>query len=65
MKFRDYESNEHISQFAHNAYHDHSFPKYSQDYDQISNYLELEGSYLPSLTLFDDVWELYIESENK
>ncbi len=54
-----------LANLPHNAYHDHSFPKYSQDYDQISNYLELEGSYLPSLTLFDDVWELYIESENK
>lgn len=65
MKFREHGSKDDISQFAHDAYHDHSFPKQSQNYNEISNYLELNDSYPPSLSLFDHVWELYVEYENK
>ncbi|HEY4552455.1 MAG TPA: YozE family protein [Bacillaceae bacterium] len=53
-----------ITLFANHVYEDHGFPKHSADYHEISSYLELNGEYLPSLTLFDRVWELYIESES-
>ncbi|WP_235720693.1 YozE family protein, partial [Liquorilactobacillus vini] len=32
-----------------------------QNYQEISNYLELNGSYLPSMTIFDQAWESYLE----
>ncbi|MCJ7841147.1 YozE family protein [Lederbergia sp. NSJ-179] len=63
MKFRQAKAKDEISQFANNAYQDHSFPKHSSDYHELSNYLELHVDYLPTVSLFDHVWELYIESE--
>ncbi|MDR2832704.1 MAG: YozE family protein [Streptococcaceae bacterium] len=38
------------------------FPKQSQDYHEISHHLEMEG-YLPSMSLFDEVWEEYRSGE--
>ncbi len=48
-----------MGEFARNAYDDHSFPKSSTDYDELSSYLELNGHYLSSMTVFDEAWELY------
>jgi uncharacterized protein YozE (UPF0346 family) len=64
MKFRHPTPKDSISHFANHAYHDHSFPKTSEDYHEISTYLELNGHYIESMTVFDDAWERYI-SENK
>ncbi|WP_278746522.1 YozE family protein, partial [Ligilactobacillus agilis] len=36
-------------------------PKQASDYDEVSQYLELNGSYLPSMTIFDQAWEAYLE----
>ncbi|AST91767.1 MULTISPECIES: YozE family protein [Sutcliffiella] len=52
-----------ISRFANAAYEDHSFPKQSKSYHEISNYLELNVHYLPSMTIFDEAWDLYIRDE--
>jgi uncharacterized protein YozE (UPF0346 family) len=65
MKFRDPETTSEIGRFANDAYNDHAFPRHSSDYDEISTYLELDGTYLPSMALFDQAWELYLETENK
>lgn len=65
MKYREVKAMDEISQFANAAYQDHGFPKHSEDYNEISTYLELNGAYLPSMVLFDQAWELYMESENK
>ncbi|MBS4199428.1 YozE family protein [Bacillus sp. FJAT-49732] len=65
MKFRQPHLKDDISKFANDAYQDHSFPKHSDDYHELSAYLELNGEYLPSLALFDHVWDLYLEAEKK
>lgn len=52
-----------VAQFANNAFYDQAFPKQSQDYDEISRYLELNGAYLPSMTIFDQAFQQYIDSE--
>ncbi|MBS4176655.1 YozE family protein [Lederbergia citrea] len=65
MKYRQPTLKDELSRFANGAYADHSFPKDSEDYHEISSYLELNGEYLPTVALFDQAWELYIESENK
>ncbi len=63
MKYRHPELKDEISIFANDAYLDHSFPKTSFSYEQLSSYLELNGSYLPNMRIFDEVWELYILHE--
>jgi uncharacterized protein YozE (UPF0346 family) len=63
MKYRHPEPKDEISVFANNAYHDHSFPKISEDYDEISSYLELNGQYLESMSVFDEAWEQYLFTE--
>lgn len=64
MRYRHPEPKDEISKFANNAYHDHSFPKGSIDYHQLSSYLELNGYYLNSMRTFDDAWELYLIHES-
>jgi uncharacterized protein YozE (UPF0346 family) len=65
MKYRHPAPKDDISKFANHAYHDHSFPKTSKDYHDISSYLELNGQYLESMTIFDEAWQLYLSSEVK
>ncbi|WP_335871693.1 YozE family protein [Bacillus sp. 2205SS5-2] len=65
MRYRDEAGNDHYSEFANSAFNDHSFPKQALDFYEISAYLELNGSYLPSMTVFDQVWEEYEVWENK
>ena len=62
-KFRNDKSKDDLSQFANHSYNDHSFPKYSTDYYELTSYLELNGHYLRSMSVFDEAWELYIGSE--
>jgi uncharacterized protein YozE (UPF0346 family) len=63
MKYRHPEPKDSISVFANHAYHDHSFPKTSEDYHELSAYLELNGQYLESMSVFDEAWEQYLISE--
>jgi uncharacterized protein YozE (UPF0346 family) len=60
MKYRHPAPMDAISRFANDAYVDHSFPKTSIDYSELSSYLELNGPYLESMAVFDDAWDLYI-----
>ncbi|GGE59851.1 YozE family protein [Priestia taiwanensis] len=62
MKHRVPGSKKLLEQLANNMYDDHDFPKQSYDYDEVSRYLEMNGSYLLSMSLFDEAWTLY-ESE--
>ncbi|WP_449536590.1 YozE family protein [Ferdinandcohnia sp. Marseille-Q9671] len=59
VKYRAAKTRDEISQFANDVYLDHSFPIYSTDYDELSSYLELNGHYLKSMSIFDNAWELY------
>ncbi|KRN97007.1 hypothetical protein IV55_GL000883 [Furfurilactobacillus siliginis] len=52
-----------MATFANNAFLDQAFPKQSDDFDDVSRYLEMNGNYLPSMDIFDEAWHLYIESE--
>ncbi|WP_062356644.1 YozE family protein [Bacillus kwashiorkori] len=63
MRYRHPQGNDELAKFANNAYKDHSFPTQSVNYDEISRYLELNGHYLPSMTIFDDAWDLYLQIE--
>ncbi|MEG0285148.1 MAG: YozE family protein [Vagococcus sp.] len=50
------------SLLAENIFNDLQFPKQSQDYDEISHYLEINAYYIPSMDIFDTLWEHYIEN---
>lgn len=50
------------SQFANDAAKDIQFPKQSEDYHELSTYLEMDVDYLPNMHIFDEVWEKYIEN---
>lgn len=65
MRYRHPSPKDPISRFANNAYEDHSFPKASEDYHEISLYLELNGHYLEGMSIFDDAWQAYLQSEMK
>ncbi|WP_053363845.1 YozE family protein [Bacillus sp. FJAT-27251] len=63
MKYRHPKPQDAISNFANSAYEDHGFPKHSDNYDEISSYLEFHGQYLESMAIFDEAWDLYVQSE--
>ena len=63
MTQRNAESYEPVAQFANNAFLDQAFPKQSQNFDDVSRYLELNGNYLQSMDVFDEAWHMYHESE--
>jgi uncharacterized protein YozE (UPF0346 family) len=65
MKYRHPAPKDRISIFANEAYLDHSFPKISEDYHELSSYLELNGHYLDSMAIFDEAWQQYLLSEPK
>ncbi|UII54478.1 YozE family protein [Cytobacillus spongiae] len=59
MKYRHPKPPDAISQFANDAYEDHSFPKTASLYEEVTSYLEMNGHYLASMSIFDEVWEQY------
>lgn len=54
LKYRHPKPKDSISEFANQAYEDHSFPKTSTDYHEISSYLELNADYLHTMATFDE-----------
>lgn len=40
---------------------DIQFPKHSENYHELSSYLEMNGDYLKDMTVFDMIWEKYVE----
>ncbi|OJG68901.1 hypothetical protein RV09_GL000300 [Enterococcus moraviensis] len=50
------------SQFANDAAKDIQFPKQSEDYHELSSYLEMNVDYVPNMHIFDEIWEKYVEN---
>lgn len=48
--------------FAENVGADIQFPKQSEDYHEISSYLEMSVDYLENMNFFDQLWEQYLEN---
>ncbi len=63
MTLRNPNDHREVADFAQNAFLDHGFPKQVSDFDQLSEYLELNGNYLPSMSVFDEVWQNYLAQE--
>ncbi|MGX7059161.1 YozE family protein [Vagococcus humatus] len=50
-----------LTHLANELDQDLGFPKQSQDYEEISHYLEDNAYYVTNMDLFDQAWELYQE----
>jgi len=61
MTQRNADSNDEVAQFANNAQNDQTFPKQEQNYEKLSDYLELNAGYLPSMSIFDKAYQMYRE----
>ncbi|CCI81558.1 YozE family protein [Lactobacillus hominis] len=61
MTQKDPDSINDVAQFANNAQNDSQFPKQEQDYEKLSEYLELNAPYLPSMTIFDEAYQMYLD----
>jgi uncharacterized protein YozE (UPF0346 family) len=64
MKYRG-DRNREIAALANEVYMAHDFPKQSNNYNEISTYLELHSLSMDSLSLFDELWEIYQLDELK
>lgn len=65
MTERDPHKQDDITLFANAAFNDRIFPKQSEDYDEVSTYLEMNASYLPSMMIFDEAWQRYLEKHSE
>jgi len=65
MTERDPNRTDEITEFANEAFYDRTFPKQSEDYDEVSSHLELDGDYLPSMMIFDKAWQRYIDKHSE
>ncbi|NVY95769.1 YozE family protein [Lactobacillus sp. DCY120] len=63
MSQRDPENSDPLAHFADAAFFDQQFPQQEKEYEPLSEYLELNGSYLPSMSIFDQAFERYRASE--
>ncbi|WP_100010837.1 YozE family protein [Lentibacillus sediminis] len=50
------------SRLADWAFFDHNFPKYSADYNEISEYLEWNSPFPNALKAFDQLWGEYTQN---
>lgn len=49
------------STFAENVSNDITFPKQADNYDVVSEYLEMSTDYLSNMDIFDTIWLKYLE----
>lgn len=61
LTFRGKKKPDEKSKLADVIFYDHDFPKFSNDYNEISNYLEWNSPFPNALTIFDEIWEKYNE----
>lgn len=57
---RDPYKKDEVTLFANAVDKDGSFPKQSESYDEISRYLEIDADYIDSMSVFDEVFQDYL-----
>lgn len=62
MTFRGKKVPDDKSKLADWAFRDHDFPKHSDSYNEISDYLEWNSPFPTALRTFDETWELYLNN---
>lgn len=59
LTFRGGDWNDIKVQFAESMFVDHSFPKASEDFHELSNYVEMQSDEYLTAQAFDELWDLY------
>ena len=59
MKYREPEPKSNFGEFANTMYDDLDFPKMAEEYNEISNYIELTEVFNDKISTFDELWEEY------
>ncbi|MFC7687158.1 YozE family protein [Ureibacillus sp. GCM10028918] len=59
LSYRGGDSNDSKSLFAEGAFQDHSFPKASTSFEELSSYIETLADEHMTTHVFDELWELY------
>lgn len=62
MKYRAPVERDDVTRLANLAFGDSLFPKQAKEFEQVSSYLETEAPFYFNLTLFDEIWQTYLES---
>lgn len=57
--FRGGDWSDRKTRFAKAAFLDHSFPKQSRQFDELSGYIETLSDEYMTITTFDELWVLY------
>lgn len=60
MTQRNPKSNAPVAVLADLVFEESSFPKYTDEFDQVSRFLEEEASFTFNLSDFDRIWEDYL-----
>ena len=50
------------TRLANLVFQDSLFPKQSKDFNEISTYLVTQAPFYFNLSLFDDIWQAYLEA---
>lgn len=61
LTFRGGDWSDDKARFAEAAFLDHSFPKQSESFQELSEYVEMQADELLTSTAFDELWSLYEE----
>ncbi|MFD1018417.1 YozE family protein [Thalassobacillus hwangdonensis] len=59
MRYRGNKHKDEEKQLAEWMFEDHSFPKQSKSYDELSSYLEFNAPFTGALSVFDRIWDTY------
>ena len=65
MTFRHGKPSDEMVVFAEHVFRDPAFPKLCNDYAELSEYLETHVDYILDMSLFDEVWQIFLEKNGK
>lgn len=64
LKYRGGQKKDKNTLFAESVFNQHDFPKAESSFDSLSKYIEELAHPDMSASVFDELWELYIEAIN-
>lgn len=59
LTFRGGEWSDEKTRFAESVFIDHGFPKTSEDFEELSSYIEFQSDEYIITSAFDQLWDLY------
>ncbi|UJF25597.1 YozE family protein [Planococcus sp. 107-1] len=60
LKYRGKLKVDDFSEFAESMFLDHSFPKASEDFEELSRYIEERAHPVLKASTFDSIWDEYV-----